>query len=186
MVHGDGPVGLDSVSVAFDDERAVADAGITAVATLAGRLGIEALVDERVDLGDRDGAGSEGAKVMTLVSAMALGADCIDDCDVLRSGSGRSTGEPAGSATRSAKPNASSRNGACRPQQAGFVWLQMPPSCSPAPQGGLWIMSPIADGQGSAALGGEKRFRGCRTKRYGCDMESVKVSLRLDGDLLVS
>ena len=55
-------------------------------ATLAGRLGIEALVDERVDLGDRAGAGNEGAKVMTLVSAMALGADCIDDCDVLRSG----------------------------------------------------------------------------------------------------
>ncbi len=30
---------------------------------------------------------------MTLVSAMALGADCIDDCDVLRSGqSGRCLG----------------------------------------------------------------------------------------------
>ena len=50
------------------------------------RLGIEALVDERVVLGERVGAGNEGAKVMTLVSAMALGADCIDDCDVLRSG----------------------------------------------------------------------------------------------------
>ena len=32
------------------------------------------------------GRRNEGAKVMTLVSAMALGADCIDDCDVLRSG----------------------------------------------------------------------------------------------------
>jgi hypothetical protein len=39
-----------------------------------------------VVLGERVGAGNEGAKVMTLVSAMALGADCIDDCDVLRSG----------------------------------------------------------------------------------------------------
>src|SRR3954447_14972844 len=48
--------------------------------------GIEALVDDRVVLGERVGAGNEGAKVMTLVSAMALGADCIDDCDVLRSG----------------------------------------------------------------------------------------------------
>ena len=28
MVHVDGPVGLDGVAVAFDDERAVADAGI--------------------------------------------------------------------------------------------------------------------------------------------------------------
>jgi hypothetical protein len=86
MVHVDGPVGLDGVAVAFDDQRAVADAGIVLVATLARRLGIEELVDERVDLGGRDGAGNEGAKVMTLASAMALGADCIDDCDLLRSG----------------------------------------------------------------------------------------------------
>jgi hypothetical protein len=86
MVHVDGPVGLGAVAVAFDDERAVADAGIVLSATLAGRLGIEALVDARVDLGERVGAGNEGAKVMTLISAMALGADCVDDCDVLRSG----------------------------------------------------------------------------------------------------
>jgi Transposase DDE domain group 1 len=86
MVHGDGPVGLDGVAVCFDDERAVADAGIVLAATLAGRLGIAALVEERVNLGERAGAGNEGAKVMTLVSAMALGADCIDDCDILRSG----------------------------------------------------------------------------------------------------
>jgi hypothetical protein len=86
VVHVDGLVGLDGVGVCFDDERAVADAGVVVVATLAGRLGVEALVDERVDLGERDGAGNEGAKVMTLVSAMALGADCIDDCEILRSG----------------------------------------------------------------------------------------------------
>jgi len=86
MVHGGGPVGLHGIAVGFDDERAVADAGVVLVGTLASRLGIEALVDERVDLGERDGAGNAGAKVMTLVSAMALGADCIDDCDMLRSG----------------------------------------------------------------------------------------------------
>jgi hypothetical protein len=86
MVHGDGPVGLDGIAVEFDDERAVADARIVLAATLAGRLGMEALVDERVDLGERAGAGNEGAKVMTLILAMALGADCIDDCELLRSG----------------------------------------------------------------------------------------------------
>ena len=86
MVHADGPVGLDGVAVAFDDERAVADAGIVLTATLAARLGIEALVDRSVDLADRPGAANAGAKVMTLVSAMALGADCIDDCDILRAG----------------------------------------------------------------------------------------------------
>lgn len=86
MVHDDGPVGLDCVAVAFDDERAVADAGIVLAVTLARRLGIEALVDDAVCLGSRPGAANAGAKVMTLVSAMALGADCIDDCDVLRAG----------------------------------------------------------------------------------------------------
>jgi hypothetical protein len=86
MVHDDGPVGLDAIVVAFDDERAVADAGIVLAATLATRLGIETLVDDAVDLGDRPGAANAGAKVMTLVSGMVLGADCIDDCDVLRAG----------------------------------------------------------------------------------------------------
>jgi len=86
MVHTDGPVGLDGIGVEFDDERAVADAGIVLAATLAQRLGIGALVDHTVDLGERPGAANAGAKVMTLVSAMALGADCIDDCDVLRAG----------------------------------------------------------------------------------------------------
>jgi hypothetical protein len=86
MVHADGPVGLDAIAVEFDDERAVADAGIVLAATLAERLGIEALVDQRVDLGERPGAANAGAKVMTLVAAMALGADCIDDCDLLRAG----------------------------------------------------------------------------------------------------
>ena len=71
----------------FDDERAVANAGVLLPAALAGRLGIEGLVDRTVDLADRDGAANPGRKVMTLViSAMCLGADCIDDCDVLRSG----------------------------------------------------------------------------------------------------
>jgi len=86
MVHVDGPVGLDGVGVCFDDQRAVADAGIVLAATLADRLGIEALVEHSVELGGRPGAANAGAKVMTLVSAMALGADCIDDCDLLRAG----------------------------------------------------------------------------------------------------
>lgn len=86
MVNTDGPVGLDPVQVAFDDARAVSDAGIVLVATLAARLGIEALAQRVVRLGDCVGAANPGRKVMTLIYAMALGADCIDDCDVLRSG----------------------------------------------------------------------------------------------------
>src|SRR5215212_1004158 len=76
----------DRSVVAFDDERAVANAGAMLPALLASRLGIEDLVDNRVDLGDRAGAANAGRKVMTLVSSMALGADCIEDCDFLRSG----------------------------------------------------------------------------------------------------
>jgi hypothetical protein len=76
----------DSAAVVFDDERAVANAGVILPAALAGRLGIEQVVDECVDLGDRPGAANPGAKVATMLSAMALGADCIEDCEVLRSG----------------------------------------------------------------------------------------------------
>src|ERR1700683_838776 len=79
----------DATRVRFDDERAVANAGVLLPAVLADRLGIEALVDGVVDLGDREGAANAGRKVMSLVSAMCLGADCIDDCDVLRSGQTR-------------------------------------------------------------------------------------------------
>ena len=82
MVHD----AADRFTVVFDDERVVANAGVMLPALLAGRLGIEALVDGRVDLGNRPGAANPGRKVMTMVSAMVLGADCIEDCDVLRSG----------------------------------------------------------------------------------------------------
>jgi len=87
MVHDDGPVGLDGVEVIFDDERVVSDAGIALVATLAQRLGIQALATDFVRLRrDRPGAANAGRKVMALVFAMVLGADSIDDTDVLRAG----------------------------------------------------------------------------------------------------
>src|SRR6202035_2151399 len=70
-----------------DDERVVSDAGIALAATLASRLGIELLVGRLVRLRrDRPGAANVGRKVMALIFAMLLGADSIDDCDVLRAG----------------------------------------------------------------------------------------------------
>ena len=87
MVQADGPVGLDGVRVVFDDERVVSDAGAMLVATLARRLGVEALAQELVRLRrDRPGAANAGRKVMALIYAMVLGADSIDDADVLRAG----------------------------------------------------------------------------------------------------
>jgi len=79
-------VALDRLRVEFDDERAVANAGLLLPATVAGRLEIERLIDETVDLGDRPGAARPGRKVLTLCHAMLLGADSIDDCGVLRTG----------------------------------------------------------------------------------------------------
>lgn len=87
MVQDDGPVGPDGVRVKFDDERVVSDAGVMLVCTLAQRLAVEALAGRLVRLRrDRPGAANAGRKVMALVYAMVLGADSIDDCDVLRAG----------------------------------------------------------------------------------------------------
>ena len=97
MVHVDGPVGLDRREVASMMSERSTDAGIV----LDGDAGAAA--------GDR-GAGrcrpstsasgrarrTRARKVMTLISAMALGADCIDDCDVLRAGPDRPGARPPG------------------------------------------------------------------------------------------
>jgi hypothetical protein len=87
MVQDDVAVGLDGLRVCFDDERVVSDAGIALVATLAQRLCVEGLAGRLVRLrGDRPGAANAGRKVMALLFAMVLGADSIDDTDVLRAG----------------------------------------------------------------------------------------------------
>jgi len=87
VVHDDTAVGLDGLQVEFDDERVVSEAGIVLVATLAERLGVEALAARLIRLRrDRPGAANAGRKVMALLFAMVLGADSIDDADVLRAG----------------------------------------------------------------------------------------------------
>jgi hypothetical protein len=60
---------LDQVDITFDDERAVASAGLLLPATLAERLGIEQATDQLVDLGGRPGAARPGRKLLTLVHA---------------------------------------------------------------------------------------------------------------------
>ena len=87
MVDDDEPVGLDGVQVYSTTSGSSRDGGVMLVATLAGRLGIEALAGSLVRLRrDRPGAANAGRKVMALVFAMVLGADSIDDCGVLRAG----------------------------------------------------------------------------------------------------
>jgi hypothetical protein len=50
------------------------------------RLGLEALIDATVDLGERDGAHRPGRKTLTVAHAMVTGAGFIDDVEVLRCG----------------------------------------------------------------------------------------------------
>jgi Transposase DDE domain group 1 len=78
--------GLDRLALAFDDERAVANAGLVLVSTLSGRLGIEQVMDEMLDLGERPGAARPGRKLLTLVCSALVGGDSIDDAGVLRCG----------------------------------------------------------------------------------------------------
>jgi hypothetical protein len=93
MVHDqsdviEGPASLDQIAVVFDEQRLVSDAGLLLSASLAGRLGIERVVNDSVWLGHGvPGAALPGRKVMSLVHGMLAGADSIDDMDVLRAGS---------------------------------------------------------------------------------------------------
>jgi hypothetical protein len=77
MVHDDGPSGLDAIDVVFDDERVVSDAGLLLCATVADRLGLEALADRHVRLDGRPGAGHEGRKVLSLMMAILAGAGVL-------------------------------------------------------------------------------------------------------------
>ena len=76
----------DRIHIAFDDDRLVDQAGLLLPATLAGRLGLRALADAHLDLGDAPGRANAGDKLLTLVASALAGGDCIADADALRSG----------------------------------------------------------------------------------------------------
>ncbi len=58
----------DRITVAFDDHRLVANAGLILPATLARHLGLPPLVDRHLDLRDAPGRANTGDKMMTLVA----------------------------------------------------------------------------------------------------------------------
>jgi hypothetical protein len=64
----------------------VADAGLLAPATLWGRLGLEALVNDTVRLVGRTGGFLPGRKVLSLIAAILIGGSHIDHADRLRAG----------------------------------------------------------------------------------------------------
>ncbi|MGH2750031.1 MAG: IS1380 family transposase [Actinomycetota bacterium] len=77
---------LDALSVQFDDDNAVADAGLILPATLAQHLGLKELFYDHVSLGDARGRANVGDKAMTVVASLIAGGECIDDADILRAG----------------------------------------------------------------------------------------------------
>ena len=89
---------IDRVEVSFDDPNLVANAGLLLTATVADRLGLEALIDAAVKLGGRVGGARPGRKVLTLSHAMIAWGDAhrsrrhvarrLDGCGVGASGDG--------------------------------------------------------------------------------------------------
>jgi hypothetical protein len=61
---------LDRIGVAFDEDHAVANAGLLLPATLAQKPGLRELVDRQVDLGEAPGRTIAGLKAITVVAAM--------------------------------------------------------------------------------------------------------------------
>jgi hypothetical protein len=73
------------VSASFSEPNLIASAGLVPLVRLAERCGLAVLICRHVDLGVSTGANPAG-KALSLVGGMCVGADSIDDMDVLRSG----------------------------------------------------------------------------------------------------
>jgi Transposase DDE domain group 1 len=76
-------------SAVFDDGNLVSCAGLVPVMALAERTGLSDLLAQMVHIAApriKSGSANPGPKLATLIAGMCVGADCIDDIDVLRSG----------------------------------------------------------------------------------------------------
>ena len=78
-----------SPSAVFDDQNLVSCDGLIPVMTLAKQTGLLRLLADKVHIAEpriKSGAANPAPKLATLIAGMSVGADCIDDIDVLRSG----------------------------------------------------------------------------------------------------
>lgn len=76
---------LDRVDVRADDDNGVSDAGLLVAATLGQRLGLPALLRDKVTVPGHLGAHPDD-KSLTVIHSLLAGGDCIDDVDALRAG----------------------------------------------------------------------------------------------------
>src|SRR5436190_16473776 len=76
---------LGRISTVFDDPNLVASAGLVPVMGLAQQAGLDRLARQHLSVPGDKGANA-GLKVVSLVAGMAVGADCIDDLEVVRAG----------------------------------------------------------------------------------------------------
>ena len=76
-------------SAVFDEENLVSHAGLVPLLQLAEQAGLSALLDEHVRFGServKSGAANPTPKLLSIVAGMLVGADSIDDLDVIRAG----------------------------------------------------------------------------------------------------
>jgi hypothetical protein len=81
--------GFAASSAVFDDEHLVSCAGLVPVMTLATQTGLSELLADKICIPApkiRSGSANPSPKLTTLIAGMCVGADCIDDIDVVRSG----------------------------------------------------------------------------------------------------
>jgi hypothetical protein len=76
---------LDRIAVAFDEDRAIPNAGLLLPATLCAHLGLHGLFERFLRVTGR-GRANTGVKMMTLIMSVLAGGDCIDDANALRAG----------------------------------------------------------------------------------------------------
>lgn len=85
MLFNHAPAG---VSYRFDEPNLVSDAGLAPVMSLAQSAALAAAADARVTVANvaADKGANVGAKISSLVAGMIVGADSIDDMNILRHG----------------------------------------------------------------------------------------------------
>jgi hypothetical protein len=71
----------DRLAIAADEDTLIADAGLLLPATLASRLGLAELFDERITAGAHP-----AQKCLTVIASALAGGNCIDDVNALRAG----------------------------------------------------------------------------------------------------